>query len=125
MTEKQLENINKHIVKQISYYKQNDKLLGEIIFNNHLYGSEKIDIIKDTILHHNCNLQKIKLELLDHQNLLMSKNIKNDFLDNAFTLELIINKFLLRFYSRLYRDQNEINKYWRNEYLDCYKDSFS
>ncbi|WP_339040615.1 hypothetical protein [Spiroplasma endosymbiont of Apeira syringaria] len=77
MREEDLKEINEKILNIKELYKRNNEILNEIIFNKNNYCEENIDMIKDSILEKNYNFQEIKIQLLDHQNFLLSKNINN------------------------------------------------
>lgn len=81
-------------------------------------------MIKDSILEQNYNFQEIKIQLLEHQNFLLSKNINNEFLVNNLELELSINKFWYKFSIKLYKKEKEIVKYWKEQYFESYKKQF-
>lgn len=124
MKEEHLKEINEKILNIKKLYKRNNEILNEIIFNRNNYCDEDIDMIKDSILEQNYNFQEIKIQLLEHQNFLLSKNINNEFLVNNLELELSINKFWYKFSIKLYKKEKEIVKYWKEQYFECYKKQF-
>ncbi|WP_338985860.1 hypothetical protein [Spiroplasma endosymbiont of Thecophora atra] len=124
MREEDLKEINEKILNIKELYKRNNEILNEIIFNKNNYCEENIDMIKDSILEKNYNFQEIKIQLLDHQNFLLSKNINNEFLFNNLELELSINKFWYKFCIKLYKKEKEVVKYWKEQYFECYKKHF-
>ncbi|WP_425381689.1 hypothetical protein [Spiroplasma endosymbiont of Polydrusus pterygomalis] len=122
-----LENFNifkEKILNTIQLYKKNNEILDEITINKNCYSNEEIENIKDAIIEQNKNIMNLKKTILDLKKAFNDHNVNNDIIENIYKLDLLINKFWYKFYSKFKSKDKILNHYWRTEYLECYKNQF-
>lgn len=122
-----LENLNiitEKILNTIKLYERNNEILDEITINKNYYSNEEIENIKDAIFKKNQNIKYLKRTILNLKLEFSHHNLNNEFNKNIYKLELVINKFWYKFYSKFKLNDKSLNNYWRKEYLECYKNQF-
>lgn len=90
--QQELAKVNEKILKQLSNYQLYNQVLNEI-FLNKKYSNLRTEFKRNQLLKYIPKVRRIKIQLIIHQENLISKNITNDFLINNFQLELTLKKF--------------------------------
>ncbi len=119
-----LDKINKNVLDKLKLYERN--FLNEITINSYKYSSERIELIKEIIIEKNKDAEKIKQDILDVNNILLTKNMFHNFelIKDISRLELEVNKFWYKFNFKLNSKNKEKINFWKNEYLESYKKIF-
>lgn len=119
-----LDIITEKILNTIKLYERNNEILDEITINKNYYSNEEIENIKDAIIEKNKNIKYLKRTIFNLKQKFNHHNLNSEVIKNIYKLELVINKFWYKFYSKFKLKDKSLNNYWRLEYLECYKNQF-